>query len=139
MNAKEVIRIITNYTYCKARLEELQEQIDGIQPKMTATYGNLAGGTGGGNNSSQVERVGNRHYELQMRQQVYQKNIEEVHTLIECSGLNDTEKRLMWWLANNGKLQTFARDNNIGSYNVYKVRDKALNKIITANAPRYVV
>ena len=63
VDEKEVIRRIQNYSYNKARLDEILEQIESICYKTTPTYGNLAASSGGGF-SSKVEDMGNRRHEL---------------------------------------------------------------------------
>lgn len=137
MDAKKVIETIQNYTYYKARLKEVQEDIASIVPKTTAAYGNLAPSMGSGF-SSKVEQQGNRLYDLHKREAELIERIAVIKWYIERSGLTEKEKQLMWWIARNGKLQAFARRERIGKNNVYKIRDRAVRKIIAANKPRNV-
>ena len=132
MDADKVIETLKSYIYNSTRLEELKEQLDEICPKMTPTYGNLAP-TCGGNNSSKVERQGNRVIELKARARVYARKVKQVESFIEESGLTDREKELMWWIANNGKLAAYARRERIGKDNIYKIRDRAVSKIIAGH------
>lgn len=138
MSEKEVIQKIQNYSYYKARLKEVQEQLASMAYKVTATYGNLAAATSN-SFTSKVETYGNRKYELHKKEAAIKASIAEIERLINCSGLDSKESELMWWLANNGKLQAYARREHIGKFNVYKIRDRALRKIITANEPQSVV
>lgn len=138
MDEKELISKITGYSYNMARLEEINEQLQSICIKITATYGNLAAASGGGFRSK-VEDIGNRRYELKVKRAVYERKVLEVRRLIDDSGLDDREKGLMWWIANNGKLQAYARREHIGKDNVYKIRDRAVKKIIAANITQNVV
>lgn len=137
MDEKEVMRIVQSYTYNVARLEEVEEQLKSICPKTTPTYGNLAPTTGGGF-SSKVEEMGNRIYSLKKKACMYESKVLQVRRMINRSGLDEREKQLMWWIANNGKLQAFARREHIGKDNVYKIRDRAVSKIIAATKPQNV-
>lgn len=138
MDGKEIISKLQCYTYNSARLKELQEELQSICCKVTPTYGNLAPSTGGGFNSK-VEDIGNRRHDLKKKMRVYELKIAEVRRLIEHSGLDEREKALMWWIAKNGKLQAFARREHIGKDNVYKIRDRAVRKILAAITPQNVV
>lgn len=139
MDKQAVIDKIQNYTYYSNRLKEIKEQIERAgYGKTTATYGNLAGG-GGSGNSSKVESKGIKHYELDGKKLYYENKIAEIKRLIEHSGLDKREKALMWWIARNGKLQAYARRERIGKDNVYKIRDRAVNKIIAANTPQNAI
>ena len=137
MDAEKLLETIQNYTYYLARLREVREDIAKLAPKVTATYGNLAPSMGNGF-SSKVEQQGNILYELHKKEKMYGRKIAIIKHYIEKSGLTDQEKQLMWWLARNGKLQAYARRERIGKYNVYKIRDRAVRKIIAANNPQNV-
>ena len=128
---QEIIIAIQNYSYNKARFDELQEQIESICYKTTPAYGNLAASSGGGFNSK-VEDMGIRRYELTKKADIYKKEYVKVENMIENSGLDEREKKLMWWIARNGRLAAFARREHIGKDNVYKIRDRAVKKIIAA-------
>lgn len=132
MDKQAVLDKITEYSYNKARLAELKEQLDSINYKTTATYGNLAPTMGSGFNNSKVEDMGNRRYEIERAMQPYKRKIAEVRRMIESSGLTDVEKGVMWWLARTRNLQAYARRERIGKDNIYKIRDRAVNKIIAA-------
>lgn len=138
MDRKEVLDKLQSYAYHRARLREARAQYISITYKTTPTYGNLAGASGG-NNSSKVEDMGNRRIDLETKIKNHNAKVEEVRRMIQKSGLDDREKRLLWWLANNGKLQVFARREHIGKDNVYKMRDRAIDKVIAAEKTRNVV
>jgi DNA-binding CsgD family transcriptional regulator len=131
VDAEKVIELLKCYTYNKERLAEIQEQLDSICPKLTPTYGNLAPAFSG-DNQSKVEKQGNRDIELEQRAKKYGRAVRLVTHMIEDSGLTDREKELMWWIANNGRLAAYARREHIGKDNVYKIRDRAVNKILAA-------
>lgn len=139
MDKQAVLDKITEYTYNMARLAELKDKLDSINYKTTATYGNLAPAMGSGFNNSKVENMGNRRHEIELAMQPYKRKIAEVRRMIEHSGLTDVEKGVMWWLSRNGKLQAYARRENIGKDNIYKIRDRAVNKIIAAYNTQNVV
>ncbi|WP_405379327.1 hypothetical protein [Phascolarctobacterium sp.] len=138
MTKTDVVQKLQNYTYYKARLAEVKERLESMCYKTTTTYGNLAPSTGGGF-TSKVETYGNKSYDLHRKEREYRAKLNEVVRFIQYSGLSNREKSVMWWIANNGKLQAYARRQRIGKDNVYKIRDRAINKIIAANTPHKVV
>lgn len=138
MDEKEVLSKIKSYSYNMARLEEINEQLQSICIKITATYGNLAPTSGNGFRSK-VEETGNRRYELKKKRAGYDRKVMEVRHMIYNSGLDEREKGLMLWIANNGKLQAYARRERIGKDNVYKIRDRAIKKIIAASKTQNVL
>lgn len=138
MTKQDVMQVIESYNYNIARLLEIEKRIESITPKVTATYGNVAGGRGSGV-SNPVESQGVRISDLKRKAHKHKVEVQKVVRMIEHSGLSKREKELMWWLARNGKLQAFARREHIGKDNVYKIRDRAVNKIIAANSPQNVV
>lgn len=126
---KSIIEEIKSYTYNMSRLAEIKEQLEEIQPKITSTYGNL-GCACSKSNKSNVERMGNRRLELTNKRNMYLKKLIKIETMIEKSGLDVTEKSLMWWIARTGNIQAYARRYHIGKDNVYKIRDRAAKKIV---------
>lgn len=137
MDAKEVIVKLENYTYNKTRVAEAMRQLEEITIKTTPTYGNLAPANSNGFNSK-VENVGNRRLELMKKIREHQQKVAEVQRMIGKSGLTKLEKDVMWWIANNGKLAAYARRERIGKDNIYKIRDRAVKKIVAAHIPQNV-
>ena len=131
MEHKKVVEKIRNYPYYKARLEEAQKQLESICIKLTPPYGNLAPSSGS-TTSNSVEKLGIRRNEIKSRILDFQREIYKIRCMIESSGLTEQEKHLMWWIAKNGQLAAYARLNHIGKDNVYKIRDRAVDKIIKA-------
>lgn len=138
MTRQDVMQAIESYNYHLARLLEIEKRIESITPKVTATYGNVAGGRGSGV-SNPVESQGVRISDLKRKACKHRAEVQKVVRMIEHSELCRREKELMWWLARSGNLQAFARREHIGKDNVYKIRDRAVSKIIAANSPQNVV
>jgi hypothetical protein len=137
MDKDYVLEIIRSYTYNKERVKELREKIESICPKLTATYGNLAGATGSGTSNPTAD-IAHRLGELKSRRAKYVELAHIAECMIERSGLNDIERGLMWRLAENGYCAAYAREHNINENNIYKIRDRAVRKIIAAHTPRNV-
>ena len=129
MEHKALIENIKSYSYNTARLLEIKEQLTSICCKTTPTYGNLAAASSNSINSN-VEKIGNLRFELTKKEIELKKKLNEIASLIENSGLSDREKELMWWIARTGNIQAFARRNHIGKDNVYKIRDRAIKKML---------
>lgn len=124
-----IIDEIKSYSYNTARLLEIREKIKSLCCKTTPTYGNLAAASSNSFNSN-VEKIGDKRFELTKKETEIKSKLNEVTSLIENSGLTDREKELMWWIARTGNLQAFARRNHIGKDNVYKIRDRAIKKML---------
>lgn len=137
VDGKELLEYIQGYSYSKARLEETKKKLESITPKITPTYGMIGGRASGINRK--VENMGNRRVELELKAAEHQNKIDNIYRLIECSGLDQREKPLMWWVARNGKLQAYARRERIGRDNVYKIRDRAVKKMLAYNKTQNVV
>ena len=129
---EKLIEIIQSYTYYCARLYEVQKQLEKMSYKVTPTYGNESFGACSGN-QNKLEDYSIKQYELHQKEKHFKSKIIYVKRLIEKSDLTETEKNIMWWIANNGKLAAYARKNHIGKDNVYKIRDKAVKKILSKN------
>ena len=136
MDREEVMQIIQEYPYYAARLQEVQERLFAMCYKVTPTYGQTASATGG--NVSKVETYALKQCELKDKEEEYQQKIAYIQKLINESGLNEAEKGVMWWSAKYGRLSAYARREHIGRYNVYKIRDRAIEKIIAADKPQNV-
>lgn len=131
-NKERILEKLGNYTYYATRLKETREKIDSLTYKTTPTYGLQPPAMTNAFNSK-VENMGNTRYELRKKELMYERKVQEIVDMIEKSGLDKQEKELMWWMAKCGKLQAFRRIHRIGKYNVYKMRDKAIEKIIAAH------
>ena len=79
---------------------------------------------------SYVENRGIGIYTLQQKKAVAALEIARITRFIEESELTDQEKAVLWCAAENKALSKYARENNIKSSKVYKIRDRALRKII---------
>ena len=137
MTKQELLDLLQNYNYYIARIKELNEDLCKMTYKVTPTYGNLAAGTCSGNDSK-VEKFSVRSCELQKKKQKAEQYINYITFLIDKSGLSERERAVMWWIAKNGNLQAYARRENIKKDNIYKIRDRAINKIISKK-PQNVV
>lgn len=136
MDKEKVLSTIQGYAYYAALLAEINERLESISYKTTATYGNLAPSAGGGLTSDKVADMGNRRHELTLQKERYKAKLAEVRHMIGHSGLTKQERGVMWWIARCGQLAAYARRENIGKDNVYKIRDRAVNKIIAAQKPQ---
>lgn len=126
---KAVIDKIKSYTYNMARYAETKEKIKSITCKTTSTYGNVAAASSK-SFKSKVEQTGNVLYELHTKEKDLKVKLIEIERMIEYSGLNDNEKALMWWIARTGNIQAYARRYHVGKDNVYKIRDRAVRKML---------
>ena len=137
MDKEKILEKLGNYTYYATRLKETREKIESLTYKTTPTYSLQPPAMTNAFNSK-VENMGNTRYELRKKELFYERKVQEIVDMIENSGLDEKEKELMWWLAKCGKLQAYRRNHHIGKYTVYKMRDKAVSKILAAHKPQNV-
>ena len=128
MTEQEILSTIKNYQYIDATRRELEEQLETIVYKVTATYGDAAGGTSSGF-SSKVERVAINREKLLAKIRRKELELRRIKRLIESSGLDATEQAVLWTVAKCGNLRRYARDNKLCKSYVYKIRDRAVKKI----------
>lgn len=128
MTEQEILSKIKSYQYIAATKRELDDQLESVVYKITATYGDAAGGAAGGF-SSKVERVAIKREKMLAKIRRKELEIREIKKLIECSGLNEQEQEILWTVARAGNLRRYARDNALCKSYVYKIRDKAVKKI----------
>lgn len=127
MKEHEVVNTIRRWQFIEATKRELEEQLESISYKITANYGDAAGG--GGGFTSKVEKIALKRQNLMQKIRI--KNIEQkkIRSLIECSGLSTIEQAVLWEVAKCGNLRRFAQCNDLCKSYVYKVRDRAIKKV----------
>ena len=100
--------------------------------RITTSYGENAPPPNKSGFNSKTEKYGIKAYEISKNEIELRKQLQEIVVMIQCSDLTAREKGVIWWIAKNGKLQAYARREKIGKDNVYKIRDRAIEKIIIA-------
>ena len=127
MKEHEVVNTIRRWQFIEATKRELEEQLESIVYKTTATYGDTAGG--GGGFTSKVEDIAIKRQKLIRKIRVIELEQKLIIKMIQCSGLTDIEKSVLWEVAKCGNLRRFAQVNKICKSNVYKIRDRAIKKV----------
>ena len=113
-----------------SRINELEERIATHSIRLTPSYENIGAGKSGGSKTSQIERYVETMLELQRELIKCKSRLELVQIVSESGVLTEMEHELLEWLQLGGTMSDFARIHNIYSSNVYKIRDKALNKVL---------
>ena len=127
MTENEVVKVIKRWQFIEATKRELEEQLESIAYKTTATYGDTAGG--GGGFTSKVEDIAIKRQKLMQKIRMKEVEKKKIKSLIECSGLSDIEQAVLWEVAKCGNLRRFAQCNKICKSNIYKIRDRAIKKV----------
>lgn len=135
---ERILNKIENYTYAITVKKELEEQLARITYKCTPTYGNVGGGATGFK-TSKVETNVIHKDEIQRKINRKDAEIKEIENLINGSGLTEQEKEVLWCVAREEHLSSYARYYKIYLSNVYKIRDRALKKIAAALKPQNVL
>lgn len=127
MTEKEILEKIQNYNYYVAVKTELEGQLESLVSKITAEYGETAGGCG--TFDSKVEKLAIKRERVESKIKALDYSMQVVKDLIENSGLEQTEKDVMWQVAKCESLISYARNQKLYKSYVYKIKDRALKKI----------
>lgn len=108
------------------RARELTEKLNSIAYKSTASYGLNAGG-GGGMPSNQIERLILKKERLQYEIDCLNSRIRGYNEAI--IRLTPLERDVVYVIIDGGKLSHYARQKGIYKSTIYKISDKAIDKI----------
>lgn len=120
---------ISSYTLIESDIKALKERLEAISYSTTASY-SLTGGTFGGFGGSKVESFSIRKMELEREIREKQRLLQTIDKARECAELTKRERDLIAHIISGGSLSSFARQRNIYKSHIYKIRDKALGKMV---------
>lgn len=125
---RELLQNLKDYMILKTDVESLTEKLRSAEYKTTATYGNTGGS--GGYGGSKVESFSIRVMESR-RELIRKRNlIDSIDMAIENAELSKREKELIVLTMGGLSLSSYARQKNIYKSHVYKIRDRALKKMV---------
>ena len=127
---KELLNCLRNAEATYRRIKELEEKIASKSYKITPSYGSVGSFGGGGRRTSQIETYVETMLELKDELDICKERLKVIQAVKDCGVLSEEESRLLEWLQLGGKLSDYAKDNGIYQSKVYKIRDKALKKVL---------
>lgn len=125
----ELKGILKDWQFLMKRLYDLRERQKAHCYTITPSYNPVGGCTLGGIETSKVER----YYLVQAKIEEEIRDLEDkivrTSSALAKARLTAREKMLIESIMDGRSLSGFAREKNIYISNVYKMRDKAINKI----------
>lgn len=128
---KDLLALIQRYGYNLVRLSEAEESLESKIYRITPSYSNTGGGSGNVSRS-RVENHAEKIMKLKREIAEYKRKIAIVETALQCPELSRLERRVLNWIADGGKLASFAEAEGIYISRIYKIRDKALKKALSS-------
>lgn len=130
MNAKEkwLLERLKNYELAANDVRQLETRLKEIGYKVSATYG-LNGGGGSGKTASKIESLILQRDELEREIQEERRILLSIKDAVNHAGLTARERELVICTVRGESLSSYARSRNIYKSSVYKIRDKALEKM----------
>lgn len=86
---------------------------------------------------SKVENKGIYFYNINKKLQEARQEMAQIKRYIEDSGLTDQEKEVLWMIAERKKLLSYAKEKGITPSYIYKIRDRALKKVVQYHKMKY--
>ena len=129
MTVKELESTIKSFSYLMATADELKKKIEGMTYKTTSSI-NPAPSSSTNAFHSKVEDFGNNYIFMKMKYEEKKVELDYISTIINHPSLSDEEKDILHFLATNGSMLSYARKKGIYKSYVYKIKDKALAKLL---------
>ena len=131
MNSSErrMLEELKCYRVIKNDIDSLRKRIESAEYRLTPSY-SVEGGGFGGLPGSKVETLSIRRVDAEKELRHKEAIIRRIDTAIECSGLNKREFELINHIVSGDSLSSFAARNNIYKSHIYKIRDRALRKMV---------
>ena len=126
--AMRLLSQLKDYMVIKNDIDRLASRLNSKEYKMIASY-NLSGG-GGGYGGSKVESFSIRRDELIRELEAKIKTIQDIDRAKGSHELTKRERDLIDHLASGQSLSSYARQNGIYKSHIYKIRDRALEKMV---------
>lgn len=126
---KKLHELFLNYSLNEKRLGEKEERLKSKTYKITPSYSSTGGG-GGNGTKSKVEDYTEKILKLKREIAEYRRKVYTVRVALNCPELSNLERRTLQWIADGGRLATFAELEGIYISRIYKIRDKALKKAL---------
>ena len=127
---KRLFDAIKDFRYTQNRIADLLQRISERTYRITPTYSLAAGGGGGGVAISRVENAAMKQIQLMDELAGLQKTETNILDALHNAGLTRKEKGLVECTMCGYSLAEYARIHGIYISNVYKIRDKSIEKMI---------
>lgn len=127
---KTMLRYLTDTSRTLIRIRELEERLASQTIRITQNYDVVGGGGGSGGYKSKVEKYVDDKIMIEEELKRLTSRLDMLEIIKNSNVLSRKEYELFEWLQLGGNLSKFAKQKDLYISNVYKIRDRALNKAI---------
>lgn len=129
-NGRTMLRYLREASETLERIKRLEERIASRTIRVTPSYRTVGGGRSSSPSVSEVERYVEEKIELEEELVKCRVRLTLIEYVKESGVLSGIEYELIEWLQIGGRLSDFARSHGIYKSHVYKIRDKAIEKML---------
>lgn len=128
MTESELLKILKDWNVMQNDIIRLREKLNELDYRITPSY-SLTGGVSGGLFSSKVENLSIRREKISRKLDRIILKIKMCNDSCLNCGLDDTEKEVIKTIRQQKSLKGLAIDLEITTPKVYRIRNKALEKM----------
>lgn len=128
MTESELLKILKDWNVMQNDIIRLRERLNELDYRITPSY-SLTGGVSGGLFSSKVENLSIRRERISRKLDRIILKIKMCNDAYLNCGLDDTEKEVIKTIRQQKSLKGLAIDLEITTPKVYRIRNKALEKM----------
>lgn len=126
-DTRELLSYLNDVQFNLRRIKAIEDSIKSMSDISAVNYENTGGG--GTPELCRVERYVDKMLELKQELEQCKQRLKLTESIMKADILTDDEYELIEWLQLGGKLSVFARRKGLYKSRVYKIRDRALQKI----------
>lgn len=125
-DTRELLSYLNDMQFNLRRIKAIEDSIKSMTDISAVNYESTGGGTP---ELCRVERYVDKMLELKQELEQCKQRLKLTENIMKADILTDDEYELIEWLQLGGKLSVFARRKGLYKSRVYKIRDRALQKI----------
>jgi hypothetical protein len=126
-DTRELLSYLNDMQFNLRRIKAIEDSIKSMTDISAVNYESTGGG--GTPELCRVERYVDKMLELKQELEQCKQRLKLTESIMKADILTDDEYELIEWLQLGGKLSVFARRKGLYKSRVYKIRDRALQKI----------
>jgi hypothetical protein len=130
MREKDLIATLRDWLFISKRIGILRDRLAAHNYSITACYSATGGSLGGGVATSEVERYCITRAKIVDELNSLEETITSVSEALKIAKLSLIERELITGVMNGRSMTSIAKENGIYISRVYKIRDRAIRKIL---------
>jgi hypothetical protein len=127
---KDLLVKIKSYLLIEEDVKKLSKRLKSSEYTLTPAYKSDGSGFSGFSKNSKVENLATKRLEIQRQLNEKIFWLRKIDDAIEKAGLTKKERDLIECTIKGWSLSSYARQKNIYKSHVYKIRDRALKKMV---------